>query len=194
MSKKNVILPLVVLVPVLLGLLWWRAGQRAEAHERARQVQAKRERAVEDRRETLALEQGRQVALAALQYSQDHGDKYPDARRWEELLKPYAGPGGLPVVIAAPPGSRPRRFAMNSNLSGRSLDALSSPAEAVLFFESVSVGPDAADALATVPKAADGGQDVAIIYGDGHGYVYPAASWEQQQSSRPTWHSRLLGR
>jgi hypothetical protein len=124
--------------------------------------------------------------MAAFMYSQEHGEKLPPATNWEEVLRPYLQSGYGPVEIPAPLQGKSRRFAMNRSVAGKRLTEIS-PAEAVLFFESVASGPSAADNLESLPDLERaGGRGYTVIYADGHGYFQPP-HWRdllQQASSR----------
>lgn len=176
---KRILTALAVLLPVTAAVLWWGADVRAE------KIQRETER-VERDRSTKALAAGKMLGVAAFMYSEEHGEKLPPAENWEEALRPYIESGYGPVELLPPLGGKSRRFAMNKAVAGKKLDDIS-PAEAVLFFESVAPGPSAADNLESLPDLEkDGGRGYTIIYADGHGYNQPSG-WKgllQQPNSR----------
>ena len=124
------------------------------------------------KREIAASSAAKQLGIAALEYTQDHGGHYPDAGRWEPELTPYLGPSAAEVLHPpAPLFGTPRRFSMNPALSGKSQAQLDSPSNIWMFYESVSAAPSASDNLDHWPDAGrDGGQQSAVVWGDGHCY------------------------
>ena len=161
-KARNIVLPLLILVPLLAAGIWWRTG-----------VDAKRARAAELRRSSTNLSQAHLAGLAAIEYADAHGGRLPDAAHWEQDLQSYFGKYGISATLAAPPNGTPRRLAMNSALGGMNINKLSDPANMVLFFESVSRAPSSADAVQSLPAAGtDGGEYFAICYADGHSYSH----------------------
>ena len=110
---------------------------------------------------------GRQITLAAQRFAQEHNTQLPNSAHWEEDLVPYY-PGILKDnVIMGPDGDLNRQFAMNAALSGISINAVQSPAQTVIFFESTSKGHDVADRFVSAPT--DTWRRV-VMFADGHGY------------------------
>jgi hypothetical protein len=79
--------------------------------------------------------QVKQLGLAVRMYSNDHKDKFPDAKSWCDDLKDYVGNG---KVYKAPNdgGSGQCSYAYNEKLSG--LDETKINPQTVLFFEAES--------------------------------------------------------
>jgi hypothetical protein len=76
----------------------------------------------------------KQLALALVMYAQDHQDHLPPANRWMDA----AGARLDPALFRCPAQGRDARYsyAMNANLSARSLAEIPRPAETILLFES----------------------------------------------------------
>ena len=126
-------------------------------------------------RESRALTCSKLLGLAAIQYAQEHKDRYPDAGRWEQELAPYLALNGKDFGDALHPPTpfrgTPRRFSLNPALSGKSLASVNNPASVWVFYESVSRTPSASDNLDAWPDPKrDGGDMSAVVYGDGHVY------------------------
>lgn len=131
-------------------------------------------------REIRTLSSAKRLGLAAVQYAQDHEDRYPDAGCWEQELAPYfdAQAGDI-VHPTAPIGGTPRRFSLNPAFSGKAMGQIAEPADIWMFYESVSRTPSASDDLDHWPDSEhDGGQVYAVAYGDGHCYSRPP-EWKQ---------------
>jgi len=124
------------------------------------------------KREGAALTAAKLLGLAALQYAQDHGGRYPDAGRWEQEMTPYLGPDAAEVLHPpAPMFGTPRRFSLNPALSGKSQAQIDSPSNVWMFYESVSSASSASDDLDHWPDTGrDGGHRYAIVWADGHCY------------------------
>jgi hypothetical protein len=139
-------------LPATVLILWLAAGKYNENQQRDH---------------TLACRQvARGLALAALLYSEEHGDRLPPADHWEEALRPYLG--GAPVTVPPLTGGHGRRYAMNRAVAGRRLKDLDMQAfSVILFFESTSNAPDTADEFATLIPREDPSQLV-LAYVDGH--------------------------
>jgi len=108
----------------------------------------------------------KQIALAFLMYEQDYGDTLPPAGRWSQVIEPYIRNS---QVFACPgvPGST-QGYAFNSNLSGKKLQDVRSPAEIALVFDSSAGQANAADAGQSWPTPGrhDGRNNCA--FADGH--------------------------
>ena len=77
----------------------------------------------------------KQIGLAVAQYTQDYDERMPPARRWEDVLYPYARSEALytcPVVAAK--GKR-EGYAFNSKLSQITLATIQSAAQTVSVYE-----------------------------------------------------------
>ena len=134
-------------------------------------------------RESRALSDSKMLGLAAIQYAQDHNNRYPDAGRWEQELAPYLAPDekdfGSIVHPPTPFGGTPRRFSLNPALSGKTLAQTDNAANVWMFYESISKTPSASDDLDAWPDPEkDKGQESAVVYADGHSYSRPF-EWKQ---------------
>lgn len=179
---RGVLIALVVLLPFVVGATWLAA---ALVQFRVDQAQKKRD--------AIALTKIRRLNVAALEYALDHKGKLPNASRWESQLAPYLDRNANPFVVPGLAGKPGRRFAMNRNLSGRTIEGLKTPADTVLFFESVSDKPSAADVLESLPRReVHGGFGYAIGYADGHAYIQPYG-WKEQAATHPYFHDKTFG-
>ena len=138
---------------------------------------------VNQARESQALSCAKMLGLAAIQYAQDHNNRYPDAGRWEQELEPYLTPNdkyfGDVVHPQTPFQGTARRFSYNPALSGKSLASVDNPSGVWMFYESVSEKPSASDDLDAWPDPErDKGNMFAVVYGDGHCYSRPF-EWKQ---------------
>ncbi len=84
------------------------------------------------------------LALAMIQYAQDHKDRWPDGLHWESEVMPYLRPRASdpPFDLAIPshPGDR---WAMNVAFSGKSVNGGSIPYTTPLLYEISSRAPNA---------------------------------------------------
>ena len=91
-------------------------------------------RAREKARQSSCLSNIRQLTLATLQFAQEHNDTLPSAFNWAKSVEPYAKNSMIfqCVSVEAKPGTH---YAMNPSLSGRKLDGIAKPNQAVLIYE-----------------------------------------------------------
>ncbi len=109
----------------------------------------------------------RKLAVAIWAFAQDHDEHYPDAARWMDEIHPYLKSETVFHDPAAPAGEK-WSYAFNRRLSGVSAEALVSPPDTVLVFESASGSKNASDTGQSVPRPGwhKGGTDYALA--DGH--------------------------
>ncbi len=140
-------------------------------------------------REAQALTDSKLLGLATLEYTQDHNNRYPDAGRWEQELKPYLDrnfkPGfGDIVHPPAPIGGALRRFSLNPAVAGKTETQISGLRTPWLFYESVSTQPSATDDLDNWPDPKrDGGTNFIVVYTEGYSYPRPP-EWKQAVRQR----------
>ncbi len=117
-------------------------------------------------RQVMALNQARQLAMAATLYATDHDDRYPSADNWvqvfldkgliveETLVSPFAMEDG-------------RAFAMNAKLGDLRVADITYPARTVLFFECAADSPLAGgpELFPTRPRSQIG---YLVAFADGH--------------------------
>jgi prepilin-type processing-associated H-X9-DG protein len=108
----------------------------------------------------------KQLNLALIMYANDHGDKFPPADQWCDLIKPYTG-GSLTVYHCAAENGQSCSYAFNANLGNRKLTEISSPAQSVLIFSSAegwneSGGPE------TATPHRHSGNALSVGFADGH--------------------------
>ena len=134
---------------------------------------------VDTARRSHALNCARMLGFAAMEYAHDHGNRYPDAGRWEPELRPYFVSNSTQshdysdlLQPPAPIGGKPRRFSLNPVLSGKALAQVNDPTNTWLFYESVSTSASASDNLTFFPTADHSGMaNAAVAFGDGHAYT-----------------------
>jgi prepilin-type processing-associated H-X9-DG protein len=80
-------------------------------------------------RQAVCLSNMKQLSLGALMYCQDYNERMPDAANWQEQLDPYVKNR---QIYDCPSGGT---YAMNSELSWKTLSEISRPHETVLFYE-----------------------------------------------------------
>lgn len=107
-----------------------------------------------------------QLALAALIYTQDHDGRLPDAEQWVDDLFPYVANAAIFKCPGAP--DLEYGYAMNEALSGRQLQSLAAPAEAVLFFDSDLGKRNAAAGLEALAKPGRHLGGYNCCFADGH--------------------------
>ena len=129
---------------------------------------------VDARREETARSDAKELGIAVMVYTEDHG-RYPDAGKWEQELKPYVG-GDMAKLVnpPAPFQGTARRFSYNPALSGKKAASIDNPSSTWMFYESVSTAPSASDNLDAWPDPArDRGQMFAVVWADSHSYSRP---------------------
>jgi prepilin-type processing-associated H-X9-DG protein len=116
----------------------------------------------------------KQIAQALLQYAQEHGDCLPPADRWMDV----AGAGLAPALFRCPAQGRNARYsyAMNANLSARSLAGIPRPAETILLFESRQ----------NVRNAAGTQKDLGGVYRRGEYRVF-GMQWVRVEPEKVPW-------
>lgn len=131
-------------------------------------------------REMEALQDAHMLGRAALEYAQDHRERYPDGGKWEQELMPYLGADAARMLHPpAPLQGTPRRFSLNPALAGKTSAQFPEKSTPWLFYESVASTSSATDDLAYWPNPSkDGGFSSAVVYDDGHFYSRPFA-WKQ---------------
>ena len=117
-----------------------------------------------------AVNEVKQLGLAARMYSNDHKDKFPNAKTWCDDLKEYVGNA---TVYKAPNDSGPGRcsFAFNEQLSG--IDEGKIDSQTVLFFEADSGWNQSGGSELMLAKPRSGGSYV-IGFADGSVQQMPA--------------------
>ena len=111
----------------------------------------------------------RSVSLAMFAYADAHQHRLPKTAHWEEDISPYIEKDkfGL-ITLPAPPGSAPRRLAMNAALSGADLDKLPNRDSTVLLFETISTQKNATGDPNKMPGLElNGGYEWETSYADG---------------------------
>jgi prepilin-type processing-associated H-X9-DG protein len=108
----------------------------------------------------------KQLALAAIEYAQDHDEFYPDASHWADEIRPYMkDQSAFSDPLDPQVGSW--GYAFNRNLSHISMAQLSSPAQTVLFFESTANRKNASDTGQSLAKPS-GLNGRYFAFADGH--------------------------
>jgi len=127
-----------------------------------------------------AVNEVKQLGLAARMYSNDHKDKFPNAQSWCDDLKEYVGNA---TVYKAPNDSGPGRcsFAYNEKLSG--MDEGKIDPQTVLFFEADGGWNRSGGPELMLAKPRSGGSYV-VGFADGSVQQMPAARmrslrWDQ---------------
>ncbi len=130
-------------------------------------------RAREKGQQAACLSNLKQLALAALMYAQDHGEKLPPAA-WVGELEPYHQNAAILRCPARP--ELPVAFAMNEKLVGAALQRVARPAETVLFFEVTVEQPNPVGGPDLVPVGGVHDGHINVAYVDGHCQLI---SWEE---------------
>jgi hypothetical protein len=108
----------------------------------------------------------RRLSLAMLQYVEDHQERFPSAESWLSDIAAYGlaknprGEGGR---------SKYRGICFNREVAGRSMDAISAPQDAILFFQSEAEMDGGTADPESIPRSSPTGI-FAIAFADGHGY------------------------
>jgi prepilin-type processing-associated H-X9-DG protein len=114
----------------------------------------------------------RTVGIGLLMYAQDYDDKLPPAEKWMTVTQPYTkSPKDYicPVIKTENPKAA-SSYALDTRLSGESLENLKQPAEVILVYDSTRTDWDAADPGQTFATRHNGGKDKLgnVIFADGH--------------------------
>lgn len=118
----------------------------------------------------------KQVALAIWGYTYHHNDRFPDADRWMDEIKPYLKTEDYYHDPAAP-GSERYSYAYNRNLSGAAANRVSNMSETVMLFESslnVRNASDTGRSLTKPPRHAGHQDFVFVNIGGPAGKVRPS--------------------
>ncbi len=118
----------------------------------------------------------KQIALAIWGYTYHHNDRFPDADRWMDEIKPYLKTEEYYHDPAAPNSER-YSYAYNRNLSGAAADRVSNMSETVMLFESrlnVRNASDTGQSLITPPRHAGHQDFVFVNIGGPAGNVRPS--------------------
>jgi len=109
----------------------------------------------------------KQIALAIIEYQQDHDELMPDADKWVDEIMPYIK-DRAPFRDPAAPAGQVYGYAFNRALSHKSLAIIESPSTTVLLLESTKGVKNASDLGQSVPRPGrdDGGTSYA--FADGH--------------------------
>lgn len=110
-------------------------------------------------------------------YAYEHDYHLPPADNWEvELRSCFSGNDEeFSKLMVSPFPPAPRRFAMNKSLSNLDIRSVAGPGGPILFFESVSSGPSAADYLTSLP-APDDDSEIVVLRLDGQPHFFRGAN------------------
>ncbi len=133
------------MLPAALAAAWFFAGKKLERQEEIKWGEA--------------LTSVKMLAIAANMYAQDHKGMLPTAATWPGALKPY-----LHDSIKLSSGER--HIVFNRALSGKIIDRIPEPANAVMFFEAESETPLVAG-LENLPTDSR----FAVSWVAGHAYI-----------------------
>jgi len=88
----------------------------------------------EKARQSSCLSNVKQLVLGTLEFANDHDGALPSAFNWQRSVEPYLKNSQIFQCVSteAKPGVN---YAMNASLSGRKLDSIAKPNEAVLIYE-----------------------------------------------------------
>ena len=106
----------------------------------------------------------KQLALAIIEYQQDHDELMPDADKWVDEIMPYVKDKAPFRDPFAPAGSA-YGYAFNRALSHKSLAVIEAPATTVLLFESTKSVKNASDLGESIPHPGrdEGGTDYVLV-------------------------------
>jgi len=111
-----------------------------------------------------------EVYKATKIYAADHGEHLPPAESWcDALERPYLG---TQAFFYCPEQPTAYGYAMNSDLSGARLDAVTDPHGTPLYFESDAGWPNAADPVLSLPDPPRHPVGNNLIFPDGHYEVW----------------------
>jgi prepilin-type processing-associated H-X9-DG protein len=118
----------------------------------------------------------KQIALAIWGYTYHHNDRFPDADRWMDEIKPYLKTEEYYHDPAAPNSER-YSYAYNRSLSGAAADRVSNMSATVMLFESslnVRNASDTGQSLIKAPRHAGHQNFVFVNIGGPAGKVRPS--------------------
>lgn len=107
----------------------------------------------------------KQAMLGILQYSQDHQETFPTARKWIDEVMPYMGGEAFFRCPSLPYGSD-YGYALNQNLDGLGLAKMDNPAQTVAIYETSDLTRNAFGVSDERAYRHDGGSNIA--FADGH--------------------------
>ena len=151
---------LVFIVPVVLFALTITVQQIRRASART-----------EEARQKVVRKKISAAAVAARSFAIDHKGRLPPTKNWEQALKPYL-PSDFTFDLPMPEGTRPRRIALNRYVAKEKWSDIA-PANAILFYESMTTHANACDIRANLPTPDDGSEGYIMAHTDGGCPLHP---------------------
>lgn len=105
----------------------------------------------------------KQLATVMAMYELDYDERLPPASSWQDATEPYRKAEPFP---RCPDSNSPVSYAMNTAVSGKSVEKLSSPSETVLLFEADAQLPNAHGGKEWFVRRHNGSGSIG--YADGH--------------------------
>ena len=120
----------------------------------------------------------KQLAIVMLMYGSDYDDRLPLASNWQDATDTYRKSKPFP---RCPDSKSPVNYAMNTAISGKSVEKLSSPSETVVLFEADAQLPNAHGGKEWFVRRHNGSGSIG--YADGHAkrvneFVANKARWQ----------------
>ncbi|MCX6367396.1 MAG: prepilin-type N-terminal cleavage/methylation domain-containing protein [Armatimonadetes bacterium] len=116
------------------------------------------------------LSNAKQFGVGIMMYAQDYDQHLPPAEKWMTVTQPYTKNKALyvcPVVKKESPKTV-ASYAMDTRLSGKSLNKLKGLANQALAYDSTRTDWDAADPGQTFAPRHSEGKQGSLVFADGH--------------------------
>lgn len=116
------------------------------------------------------LSNAKQLGLSMMMYAQDYDEHLPPAEKWMTVSMPYIKNQAIyvcPVVKTENPKT-PASYAMDTRLSGKSLNKLKEPANRAVIYDSTRTDWDATDPGQTFAPRHNEGKQGSLVFADGH--------------------------
>jgi prepilin-type N-terminal cleavage/methylation domain-containing protein len=116
------------------------------------------------------LSNTKQFGVGIIMYAQDYDEHLPPAEKWMTVSMPYTKNKAIyicPVMKKESPKTA-ASYAMDTRLSGKSLNKLKEPANQALAYDSTRTDWDAADPGQTFAPQHNEGKQGSLVFADGH--------------------------
>ena len=116
------------------------------------------------------LSNAKQQGLGLMMYTQDYDEYFPPAEKWMTLMMPYMKDKThyrCPTALDETPKAV-SNYAMDTRLSGKSLNKLKEPANRALAYDSTRTDWDATDPGQTFAPRHNEGKQGSLVFADGH--------------------------
>jgi len=107
----------------------------------------------------------KKLAVAMIRFSEKHGDKFPPASSWYEAISSYLPPA---KELADPQQySTDFGYAMNADLSEKTLDSIQNPGGTILIYETKRTGHNLSSPITKIPEDVFSNGSTGVVFCNG---------------------------